>query len=157
MLGHTDRGGCSNARVFLIGIHVFCAIHSRPTAKPEIAIERNPESRLDIVAQVAFEGPDQRLRLSSYTGKERIIRPELRVRREKPHTCVGIEQPMSPAFRVAKFRFEGPRLEPLFMSFFGSYWTCGSHDPKTHAEDCLLMPGFVLPHGHRRSTLDIHR
>jgi hypothetical protein len=92
-------GNCdcaSDAGVRLLGERILHTVHSRFPTEAEIAVERDPEPRLEIVAQMAFKGPNWTLRLGPGALKVDIARPEVGIGGEEPHSEVPIEHPFAP-------------------------------------------------------------
>jgi len=110
VLGDGDRDCASEAGVGLTGGRVLYAVQTCCPAVPEIAVERKPEPRLHIVAEVPFEGPNGFLRLGIGARKRSVVREELWIRGEKRDRQVPVEHPVAPAFGVAKFWFEAPAV-----------------------------------------------
>ena len=55
MLVQGNRRSQADARISLRCVGTWYAIQFRAATKPKIAIQRDPEARLEIIAQVAFE------------------------------------------------------------------------------------------------------
>ena len=69
------------------------AVHARPSSVPEVAVERDPEPRLQVVAEVGLEGPDRLLGLGLGPWDVRVAREELGIPRVQPHRRVSVEHP----------------------------------------------------------------
>jgi hypothetical protein len=111
MLRNGDRDCCSDAGVRLFGERILHTVHSCFPPEPEIAVDRGPEPRFEIVAQVPFNGPNWALRLGPGALKVDIARPEFGIRGEESHSEVPIEYPFAlPALGITKFWFEGPTV-----------------------------------------------
>src|SRR6266403_1959201 len=52
------RGSCPDARAALASVGIGQAIQAGNSAKPKIAVQREPKPWLHIVTQMAFKGPD---------------------------------------------------------------------------------------------------
>ena len=107
MLGDPDRTGASETRVLPFGKGIFYAVQARASADPEIAVKRDPVSRLEVVTQVPFEGSHGILRLRPRPRIVGIPRKEIVIRGEEPHSGVAIDNPFAPALGIAEFRLEG--------------------------------------------------
>src|SRR3954469_4076675 len=78
-LWYRDRQCHSNAGVFLQRLGVLNPIDAGPTANPEIAVQRCPQSPLEVIAKMTLERCDWSLRLRIGAGKESITRKVIRV------------------------------------------------------------------------------
>src|SRR6476646_5618754 len=85
VIGDRDSGCASETRVRLFGERIFEAVYARASAKPEIAVERDPESPLEVITHVPFQGSDGLLRLRPRPRKEGVARKEILIRGEEPH------------------------------------------------------------------------
>jgi len=65
--------GTPEARVLLSGERVFDTSHARSPSNPEIAVQRDPDPRLEVVAQVSFKGSHRLLRLRPPPGITAIV------------------------------------------------------------------------------------
>src|SRR6266498_1866297 len=81
-LGDRDRDSASDTRVSLLGERVLYAVDAGFPAEPEIAVERGPEERFEVVAQMPFNGPNGTLLLRTRARKKGAI-PGI-----EPHSCV---------------------------------------------------------------------
>ena len=61
VLGDGGRDCTANARVRLLGEWILHPVHRRFATEPIIAVERDPQTGLEVVAQVAFKGPNRAL------------------------------------------------------------------------------------------------
>ncbi len=68
-LRHRDRQCRSNTGVFLQRLSVFNIVQTGLTANPEIAVQRRPHSRLEVVAEVTLERSNGSLRLRIRAGE----------------------------------------------------------------------------------------
>lgn len=66
---------------------------------------------------MSLEGADWSLRLRVGAGRELVVGEELGVRGVEPGSPIGIQDPMSPAMRIAKLRFAGPAVGAEIYQF----------------------------------------
>src|SRR5271157_608884 len=151
------RDCAPDAGVRLIGDRVLYTVHTCCPAEPEIAIERGPQPLLlEVVAQVPFEGPNWALRLVSGARKEGVVRKELGIGSEEPHSEVPIEYPFAPALGIAKFWFEGPAVGAPVDQFHRVVLAGWSHHLETGAQQDLLLPFHELLRWHGRASLQVY-
>src|SRR5271157_1762 len=152
------RDCAPDAGVRLIGDRVLYTVHTCCPAEPEIAIERGPQPLLlEVVAQVPFEGPNWALRLVSGARKEGVVRKELGIGSEEPHSEVPIEYPFArPALGIAKFWFEGPAVGAPVDHFGGIVLAGRSHHLETGAQQDLLLPFHKLLRRHCRAAFQVY-
>src|SRR5271157_4084211 len=157
VLGDGDRDGAPDAGARQICERVLYTVHTCCPAEPEIAVERSPHPRLEVVAQVPFKGPNWALRLVSGARKEGIARKELGVRGEEPHPEVPIEYPFAPpALGIAKFWFEGPAVGAPVDQFGGIVLAGRSQHLETGAQQELLPPFQELLRRHCRAAFQVY-
>src|SRR5579864_3633602 len=99
MFGYRHRRGSTQPRVVLFSSRVLLAIQAGLTAKPEIPVKRDPETRLDVIAQVSFKRANGLLGLCGNPGIVLVLGEELGVGGIEPGPAVGVEHPVSPAPR----------------------------------------------------------
>src|SRR6516225_5991015 len=110
MLRQWDRSGSTYAGTPLLGGRILYAVYGDFATKPKITIQRNPQARLKIVAEVRLKCGNGSFRLGSNARKEWITREILRISGEKPSGRIAVQNEVIPALRIAKFRFEGPAI-----------------------------------------------
>lgn len=157
MSAQWNRGGSANTRIPLNRTGVLYAIHACRAAKPIVAIKGHPEPGLKIVAEMSLERRNRALRLSVRARRELVVREELEVRGVEPCSSVGIQNPMTPATRIAKLRFEGPAVGAEIYEFRRVVLACLRHEPETDAQDSLLLPVHEFGHTHRTTPYQVHR
>src|SRR4029077_8293114 len=96
MQGEGNGRGEAEARIPLIARLVRDSVYGGLARGPVVHVERHPEARADVVAQVPLERRSRTLRERSGTREIRVVREVLCVVREEPHRAVGIEDPVSP-------------------------------------------------------------
>src|SRR5271157_3540716 len=157
VFGYWHRDCASQPGVHQTGEGILHTVHTRCTAEPKIAIERSPEPRLEIVAQVPFQSPNWLLRLRPGARKEDVARKELGIRGEEPHSEVPVEYPMAaPALGVAKFWFEGPAVSAPVDQLRRVVMTGRSDHLETGAQQELLLPFHELLRWHGRAAFQVY-
>src|SRR5580693_7347725 len=99
-----------------------------------------------------FQREDRRFTL--WLGNRAVI--ECRVRRVEPGPRITIKHPVTPAFRVAKFRFERPPIAAPVDQFRAAILSSRSNDLQTHSQQPLLFPLHEFFRLHRRAAYQIH-
>lgn len=108
MLAHWSGNGETDPRIGLQRVDILNVGHTGAAAVPEVSIQGDPESRLNVVAQMCFERQDWILGLRLL--RRRREREERVVIGEEPYGSVTIEYPVAPAAGIAQLGFEGPAV-----------------------------------------------
>src|SRR5215831_20689787 len=58
----------------------------------------------------------------------------------EPYSGVGVEDPVTPALGIAKFRLKGPAIDSPIDKLGGTVLTRGRHDLDARAQNHLLLP-----------------
>lgn len=117
MFAQGNRGGSANTRISLTSAGVLYAIQACRAAKPIVAIEGHPKPRPKVVTEMSLERRNRPLHLRVRARRELVVREELEVRGVEPCSSVGIQNPMTPATRIAKLGFEGPAVGAEIYQF----------------------------------------
>ena len=144
--------------VLLQGLRVLDTVEARLPAVPEVAVERHPEPRPHVVAEVDLDGPDRILGLGLRAGAElRVVREELGVLGEEPGRGVGAEDPVA-AKRLgeAQLGLERPPVRAEIDELGRVVLARRSDHLEAHSEQGLLPPLPHLRQRHRRPSHQVH-
>src|SRR5262245_51707838 len=108
MLGDGHRGGTAQTGIAFMSERIFYAIEAGFAAKPVVPVKRNPETRLEVVTQMAFQRSNWVLQLSVSSGRKTITRKKIMIGSKKPDTAITVDHPLSPALGIPQLRFKGP-------------------------------------------------
>lgn len=157
MFVHRYRKRASNSRIALKRIWIRDSVEAGRSASPEISVQRGPQTRLDVVAQVSLKSSDRAFRLGSYTRVVDIARKELGVCRKEPCCSICVYHPMSPAPRQTKFGFERPAIGAIIQELRGIVLSSWRNHAETNAYRGRLFPSTEIPQVHGRATDQVDR
>src|ERR1700751_849745 len=106
---------------------------------------------------MAFEGANGPLRLRVDPGGVLVAGEEFGVGSKEPCSCVGINNPMTPAPGVPNFGFKGPAVRSEINQFRGVILTRRRYQFEAGTENGLLPPFAELVNAHRSTTYQVHR
>src|SRR5579863_941419 len=104
-----------------------------------------------------FKGADGCLRLRPGAWVEAVVRPEIVVRGEQPHSHVPVEHPFGPALRISKLWLEAPTIRAPVDQLGGIVLSGRCGHLETGAQQHFLVPFQELLHRHRWPTLKVNR
>src|SRR5580704_18248957 len=84
MFRDRNRRSYASTRIPLHGVQIRDAAQAGLPAVPEIPVQRDPQPRFDVVAEMPFKCAYWSLGLCLRPGEELIVRKEFLIRREKP-------------------------------------------------------------------------
>src|ERR1700756_1178063 len=122
-----------------------------------VAIQGDPEARLEVIAEVPLERADGTLRLGVGAPGELIMRKEFGIRGKEPSSTVSIQDPMAPTAGIAKLGFEGPAVGSVINEFGGIVLTRGRYQLEADTKNGLLPPFAELLNGHRWTSYEVDR
>src|SRR5215469_15595942 len=102
MRGERNGGSHADAGILLVGEGVVLAVGGDGAAPPVIGIDRHPQARTEVVAQVRLEGTHRSLAVGYGPRVVGVIAGE------EPASEIGVYDPVPDALRITDLRLEAP-------------------------------------------------